>query len=326
MRQLIPKCLNEILLRDPLVLADAGAAGGIHDRWSLLKKRLKVIGFEPDIREFDKLNITTHHKWINAALGECEGESALRVTRHQTNTSLLEPNYTLINKIHKNPSDFDIVNEVTVNVTTLDKASEDTGLRISALKIDTQGSELSILRGAKNQLARTLQVVEVEVEFTHLYMGQPLFGEVDAYMRDRGFILIDLGNMTYQKWNGDGAVGGRKGQLIAADALYFRSPESLIEIALSLDGGIANLAHYWAVSAAYGYTELALEATLLWINSGLIPIDIVEELRAYERDLRSKSMVPAIRGRGRIASLLRSWANKIEPQGHSVWLNPLGNR
>jgi hypothetical protein len=112
---------------------------------------------------------------------------------------------------------------------------------------------------------------------------------------------------------------------MAADALYFRTPESLSEIALSFDGGIENLAHYWAASAAYGYTELALEAALLWINSGLIPVDMVDELRTYERDLRSKSMMPAIRGKGRIASLLRSWANKIEPQGHSVWLNPLGN-
>lgn len=326
MKQFIPQCLYEVLLRDPLVLADAGAAGGIHDRWSLLKDGLKVLGFEPDSRAFEELNSTAGQQWINAALGECEGELTLRVTRHQTNTSLLEPNYALINRVHKNPSDFDVVREVVVTATTLDKASADTGLSICALKIDTQGSELSILRGAQNQLAGTLHVVEIEVEFAHLYQGQPLFGDVDAFMRDRGFVLIDLGNLTYQKWNGDGAVGGRKGQLIAADALYFRSPESLSDLALKSGSGIVYLAHYWAACAAYGYAELALEAALLLDQSGLIPDGTVDELRAFERGLRSPSMVPSIRGRGRLASLLRSFANKVEPRAHSVWINPLGNR
>lgn len=325
MKPFMPQYLFDILLRNPLVLADAGAAGGIHKRWRPYERVLKVLGFEPDSRAYLELNSTARQIWINAALGDAEGELTLRVTRHQTNTSLLEPNYALINLIHKYPSDFDVIREVVVKGITLDKASEDAGLRVSALKVDTQGSELNILRGAQNQLARNLQVVEVEVEFAHLYTGQPLFGEVDNIMRQHGFILIDLGNLIYQKWHGEGSIGGRKGQLVGADALYFRSPESLVEVLRNSGGDMAALGHYCAACAAYGYTELVLEAIDLLINAELIPLDVSEKLRAYESGFRSTSKMRAIRGMGRMASLLRSLANKIEPRSHAIWVNPLGN-
>ena len=326
MKEYMPECLKTALLTNPLVLADAGAAGGIHDRWSLLGQGLKVIGFEPDNRAFDELINTPERVWINAALGQTESVLSLKVTRHQTNTSLLEPNYSLVNKIHQNPSDFDVIQEIPVTSTTLDKASESVGLAINVLKIDTQGTELSILKGASKSLATSLQVVEVEVEFVDLYQGQPLFGDIDSYMRSYGFILFDVGNLTYQKWSGVSDWGGRKGQLISADALYFRKPENLHQINGNSSSMLTSLAHFWAACTVYGYLELGVEATRLLIKTDLLAIEEKNELENFIKKLTFKSGFPAIRGRGRLASVLRRFADKIEPRHHSLWVNPLGNR
>jgi hypothetical protein len=41
-----------------------------------------------------------------------------------------------------------------------------------------------------------MRVLEIEVMFNPLYEGQPLFGDVDRYLRDRGFVLWRLGNLV----------------------------------------------------------------------------------------------------------------------------------
>ena len=82
MQSTIPLCLLPILSDHPLVFADAGAAGGIHGRWSKLSGGLKVLGFEPDSREFGRLQNRDDYVWINAALGDRESEVTLQVTRH----------------------------------------------------------------------------------------------------------------------------------------------------------------------------------------------------------------------------------------------------
>jgi Methyltransferase FkbM domain len=68
--------------------------------------------------------------------------------------------------------------------------------RIDFIKLDTQGSELEILQGGVRALAG-VRCVEVEVEFNPIYRGQPLFYEVDAFMRGQGFVLWKLTNLVH---------------------------------------------------------------------------------------------------------------------------------
>lgn len=321
----IPSCLFALLPEHPVVLADAGAAGGIHERWLILGDGLKVLGFEPDRRAFDDLPKRDNRVWINAALADHQGEAELLVTRHQTNTSLIPPNRPLVDRIYQNPSDFDVVKVVTVPCTTLDAASQAAKLDVTALKADTQGTELAILRGAERCLRETLLAVELEVEFTPLYSGQPLFADVDAFMRERGFMLFDLGNLLCHKWHRSSHIGGRKGQLLAADALYFRTPESLLNLSGSTQDQEVLLARYWAVCAAYGYTDLAYEMALEQANAGLMLNNIEDGIKTWTEAAGRKTGLPALRGRGRAASWLRKLADHVDAKHHSLWINPLGN-
>ncbi|MGY3053553.1 FkbM family methyltransferase [Pedobacter sp. UYEF25] len=59
------------------------------------------------------------------------------------------------------------------------------------VKIDTQGYELEILKGAKETL-KTTKVVLLEVSMLNIYKGGPLVDEVILFMKERGFFLYDI--------------------------------------------------------------------------------------------------------------------------------------
>ena len=95
-RVAIPPCVSDMLLENRVVLAAAGAAGGIHDRRSCLGSALSLLGFEPEQRTYQALSRQPNRIWANAALGDRECEVNLVDTRHQTKTSLLTPNRRVI--------------------------------------------------------------------------------------------------------------------------------------------------------------------------------------------------------------------------------------
>jgi hypothetical protein len=193
------------------------------------------------------------------------------------------------------------------------------------LKADTQGTELSILRGAQRSLDETLVSVELEVEFVQLYRDQPLFPDIDLFMRNHGFMLVDLGNLLCHKWRNSVSLGGRKGQLLAADALYLRSPDGLRKLLMSSEHPLELFAHYWAACAVYGYLDLAYEVSLEYLNAPWMTTAVSENIEGWAATtIRNNAMLPTT-GRGRLATWLRQFADKVEPRGHSVWINPLGN-
>jgi hypothetical protein len=58
----------------------------------------------------------------------------------------------------------------------------------TASTLDTQGSELEILQGS-DDLIQTARRIDIEVEFNPICEGKTLFGETDAYLRSKGFVL-----------------------------------------------------------------------------------------------------------------------------------------
>jgi hypothetical protein len=62
---------------------------------------------------------------------------------------------------------------------------------IDIMWIDLQGAELKAFQGMGDLLLLT-KIIYTEIEFKEMYVGQPLFGDVDAYLSERGFCLLKL--------------------------------------------------------------------------------------------------------------------------------------
>lgn len=65
------------------------------------------------------------------------------------------------------------------------------GARADFLKLDVQGFELQVLRGATAAL-KSAQAVLLEVSLLRINAGAPLFAEVVAFMAERGFEVCDI--------------------------------------------------------------------------------------------------------------------------------------
>jgi FkbM family methyltransferase len=73
----------------------------------------------------------------------------------------------------------------------LDDALDETTLatKIVALKMDVQGYEMEVLRGAPRLLERT-HLIELEVSLIEMYKGQPTAAELVAMLDQHGFEIV----------------------------------------------------------------------------------------------------------------------------------------
>jgi FkbM family methyltransferase len=103
---------------------------------------------------------------------------------------------------------------VAVPMRRLDSmASEQNLPRADVLKIDVQGGELDVLKGA-GSLLDGVQLIQAEVWFMRRYgSGTPLFHEVNEYLSSKGLLLVAFGDFYY----------GDLHELYAGDAFFVRA-------------------------------------------------------------------------------------------------------
>ena len=143
--------LHELLQAHPFVVVDVGTTGGMSGKWPSIGVPLRYVGFEPDETEHARLvarSDPSRETYIKMAVGGAKGEVDFHVTRMQACSSVLAPNADFVAAFR--PGDFDVVKTVRLQVDTLDRLLNDArGRESGLLKLDTQGSELDILKGAE---------------------------------------------------------------------------------------------------------------------------------------------------------------------------------
>lgn len=199
-----------------LVVIDIGARAGLHPRWDGLP--VEAIGLEADEDECNRLNAAKDGvRYLPYAVGASDGEAAiLNLTSGIGCSSLYEPNQKLLAPYwHKRY--WQIERQVPIKLITLDTICARHGIRPDALKLDIQGAELDALRGAEKTLEGVL-AVELEVAFQETYVGQPLFADIDTFLRQRGFSLTKLRRESWRRDTQTKSPHG--GTVLYGDALY----------------------------------------------------------------------------------------------------------
>jgi len=220
-------------------VVDVGSRWGTGDAWWRIQPLASVIGFEPDVDECERLNrssASARERYVPVALGCKAGRAFLYRTAQPACSSLYRPLEGLADR-YAGLAGIRVESRQEIEVVTLDEWSVQEGVAdVSFMKLDTQGSELDILRGGRGLLQGCVGI-EVEVEFSPIYEGQPQFSEVDQFLREQGFVLWrlshrchyseqNLGLRTHDEtahFGGtDVSVKGGSGRLFWADAVYFR--------------------------------------------------------------------------------------------------------
>lgn len=82
-------------------------------------------------------------------------------------------------------------NELALTMTTLDELVAAEANSPILLKLDVQGYELEVLRGAQKVLAEA-EIVILECSLIQYNDGAPLFAEVVSFMNEHGFVVYDF--------------------------------------------------------------------------------------------------------------------------------------
>ena len=203
----------------------------------------RVTGFEPVEEECRKLNTAGRgvHTFLPYAVGDGTSRT-FRECNFSMTSSLYEPNTALLDRFQNLGELTRVVKQFPVETRRLDDLAEVRD--VDYLKLDVQGAEYDVIEGASEALSHAL-VVHTEVEFVPLYVGQPLFAEVDQALRRNGFCFhrfAGLAGRAFKPMVYQNNVNAMLSQALWADAIYVRdwmdwesrSAEQLLKLALIL--------------------------------------------------------------------------------------------
>jgi hypothetical protein len=168
-------------------------------------------------------------------------------------TSLLEPNQAVLGLFHGFPEWGEVVASEPLHTRRLDDIPETAG--VDMIKIDIQGGELMAFSHATLRLKTTL-VIQTEVEFLPMYVGQPLFAEVELFLRSQGFMLHrfhpTVSRLMRPLTTADQLNAGF-GQLVWGDAIFVRD---FTRLAALTDGQLVKAAAI--LNDCYGSIDLVV--------------------------------------------------------------------
>jgi FkbM family methyltransferase len=247
----------------PIKIIDVGAMtlDEVGDPYAALAAGapIEVVGFEPAEAELAKLRAANvkGRTYLPFIVGDGQRQTFYECNFAMT-SSIFRPNTALVSKFQSLGEVMQVVRTSEMSTVRLDDVPECAGADF--IKVDTQGAELMILEGAENLLQQA-QVVEVEVEFIQLYEGQPVFADLDSYLRARGFQFHKFSAIhgrTFKPLVANHNMSAMMSQALWSDGIYVKdfmrfsdlSVEQLLKIAVIMHE------HY----RSYDMASLALAA------------------------------------------------------------------
>ena len=176
------------LLSTPITMLDVGARGGLFPPFDRYAQHIDAILVEPDTSEAIRLR-DLGYKVVDKALGASEGKGSLYVLRQSGASSLLPPTGQFMHLYAQGASRYDVVKNIDVEITTISAALSPMVDKLDLLKLDTQGTELDILKGVGSFHPLFIQT---EVSMVPIYTGQCLMWDVVSNLWDAGYVPFNF--------------------------------------------------------------------------------------------------------------------------------------
>lgn len=243
---LLPVVMDFSQLRDKdFFLVDVGASGGVEPHWSVFGSHLRAVGFDPLVNEVQRLNglnkspkikyeegFVTCPEWKELT-GAPTSEDLIRLKDNQIQDRTSSVLAQQVAKIDYVKERFNSNSEVVYSKhhLVLDEFfPAERQAEIDFLKVDTDGHDFQVLRGAE-KILRSGHVLGLSVEAQlHGALGgkSNTFANIDTFLRGMGYSLFDLEVYRYSR----GALPAPfvynitaqtlRGQVSWGEAVYFR--------------------------------------------------------------------------------------------------------
>jgi FkbM family methyltransferase len=203
--------------KSDIIIFDVGAnRGQTTEKYKRIFPMSTIYGFEPTQEVFacyrNNFAGDLDVKPINLALSDKNRVEEFYINKCDYTNSFF-PAVRLTKRLsHDNDDQLINFKTIKTRTETVDNFCSKEGIKkIDILKIDIQGGELKVLKGASEMLDKQqIRLIYLEVEFVLLYEGQPLFSEISEYLLKKGYRIFDLGNLERSS----------SGQLVSGDALF----------------------------------------------------------------------------------------------------------
>jgi FkbM family methyltransferase len=185
-----------------IVVVDVGAHRGesLSSLSQMYSGSLKYVGLEPNpdaFMDFESVAdaLRTGNRQISClqcAAGPHDGTTQFRLTKASAVSGILQAVNGLSERV---PSgDHQVIREIDVDVVSIRSlVSHFSFEKVDLLKIDTEGYDLEVLRGAQDLLmSQSVEAVLTEAFFVPYRVDQAYFWDIASFMNDLGYHFVNL--------------------------------------------------------------------------------------------------------------------------------------
>jgi FkbM family methyltransferase len=190
----VRRAIGELLGRPGLrpVLVDVGASAEAPRAWMPFARHAVYVAFDPDLREMRETNGGDFARAVvfnEAVAAAGPGRARFFLTRAPQCSSTLRPDPAVVGN-YLCADRFEVEREAEVPVTTLQAVLDRLVLpAVDWLKVDTQGTDLRVIRSLGAAALARLLAVDAEPGLRGAYVGEDLFGDVHRHLLGEGFWL-----------------------------------------------------------------------------------------------------------------------------------------
>lgn len=214
----LDQAIKSIIKKKNPIIFDVGAHEGESiDRFKNLFQNPIIHSFEPQSKIFEKLmNKKKNDKDLvlnNFALGSKEGNQEIFV-----NSNTAASSYLNIDNKDKFFKSLKTIQKEQTRIDTFDNYFNKIKVNyIDLVKIDVQGLEEEVLKGAHKSLNKVL-LIEIEIVFVNLYEKHSSFYQIENILKNYNFELYSLSSISLNKQND---------RIRNLDALYYNTKISI---------------------------------------------------------------------------------------------------